>query len=382
MTYPRLGTMTIADFSLNQTEINNLARFKFVVIGSYPGWQYQKTAPAMLKAVNPKILVAAYSLMQSIVKDSAHAAITAKLDAAGWWLKTASGAQIVDSYGANSTNPLIETAPDANGQRLPQWIADYFNGAYFSGAAYDVWYFDNMEYVPRDSANWLLDGVNRSGSDATVATQWRSALAAHWAQARKDQPNLLMMGNTDSDLNFPEFASGPLNLCHHEGITTYHPSWSDHMTRYLTTGSHMTAPAMCQWGSYGNAGDYAFFRYNFAAALMGDGLFSYNPGGNYGSAPWMDEYGHELGIALQAAAAGLSSVYAAGAQAGAFSGGVWRRDFANGIALVNPIGNATRTVSLGGTFRKITGTQDPKTNDGSNVTSVTLNAGDGLILLR
>ncbi|MGH8327315.1 MAG: hypothetical protein ACRET2_11175, partial [Steroidobacteraceae bacterium] len=54
----------------------------------------------------------------------------------------------------------------------------------------------------------------------------------------------------------------------------------------------------------------------------------------------------------------------------------------NGIALVNPKGNGTQTVQLGGTFVKIKGTQDPSVNNGQTVTSVTLNDRDGIILLR
>ncbi|MFN2299666.1 MAG: putative glycoside hydrolase [Anaerolineales bacterium] len=60
---------------------------------------------------------------------------------------------------------------------------------------------------------------------------------------------------------------------------------------------------------------------------------------------------------------------------------VWRRDFEGGIVLVNPTAEP-RTVSLGGQFRKIRGTQDPAVNDGSVVSEVTLPARDGLILLR
>jgi hypothetical protein len=60
---------------------------------------------------------------------------------------------------------------------------------------------------------------------------------------------------------------------------------------------------------------------------------------------------------------------------------VVRRDFAHGIVL-NNAGTAAQTVDLGGTFRRLTGRQDPATNDGSVGTSVTLPPGDGLILLR
>ncbi len=63
------------------------------------------------------------------------------------------------------------------------------------------------------------------------------------------------------------------------------------------------------------------------------------------------------------------------------SNGVWRRDFANGIALNNSTGSS-QSVNLSGTFRHLTGSQAPTVNNGSSVTSVTLPAQDGLILLK
>jgi hypothetical protein len=85
---------------------------------------------------------------------------------------------------------------------------------------------------------------------------------------------------------------------------------------------------------------------------------------------YFDEYGAKLGAATT------------GPQKSAWQAGVYRRDFQNGIILVNPKGNGTRTVNLGGTFRKLKGTQAPSINNGALVTSVTLKDRDGIVLLR
>jgi len=65
-------------------------------------------------------------------------------------------------------------------------------------------------------------------------------------------------------------------------------------------------------------------------------------------------------------------------QAGSTS--LYRRDFQNGIVLVNPAATPL-TVPLGRTFRKIAGVADPAVNDGSTVTQVTVNASDALFLI-
>ena len=60
---------------------------------------------------------------------------------------------------------------------------------------------------------------------------------------------------------------------------------------------------------------------------------------------------------------------------------IWRRDFDNGIVLVNP-GLLPLTVPLGGTFRTIAGVHDPLVNTGQTGTTFTVNGNDALFLLR
>jgi len=59
---------------------------------------------------------------------------------------------------------------------------------------------------------------------------------------------------------------------------------------------------------------------------------------------------------------------------------LYRRDFQNGIVLVNPSGGVM-SAPLERDFRKILGTRDPATNDGSIVTQVTVNPSDALFLI-
>jgi len=60
---------------------------------------------------------------------------------------------------------------------------------------------------------------------------------------------------------------------------------------------------------------------------------------------------------------------------------VFRRDFQNGIVVANATPYA-QSISLGGTFQRIKGTQDPSTNNGATVSSLTLQPWDAAILLR
>lgn len=119
-------------------------------------------------------------------------------------------------------------------------------------------------------------------------------------------------------------------------------------------------------------GDYRGMRYGLASALMGDAYYYISGTTGYDSSNllWFDKFDFDLGYPTQPR------------REAAWSQGVWRRDFENGIVLVNPKGNGVQTVELGGTFRKLSGTQDPVTNDGAIVSSVALAERDGILLSR
>lgn len=60
---------------------------------------------------------------------------------------------------------------------------------------------------------------------------------------------------------------------------------------------------------------------------------------------------------------------------------VFRRDFDNGIVVTNGTPSSV-TVNLGGTFQRISGKQDPSTNNGQSLSQVTIPAWDAAILVR
>jgi hypothetical protein len=59
---------------------------------------------------------------------------------------------------------------------------------------------------------------------------------------------------------------------------------------------------------------------------------------------------------------------------------LWRRDFQNGIVLVNPA-FTPMTAPLGQSFRRISGVSDPATNDGAIVTQITVPPSDARFLI-
>jgi hypothetical protein len=116
-------------------------------------------------------------------------------------------------------------------------------------------------------------------------------------------------------------------------------------------------------------------RWGLTLALMAGVYYEIYGWPNHGSRWWYDEYDGGEGVRKR----GYLGQPLGGPVR--LANGVYRRDFQHGIALNNS-GSTSQTVSLGGVFQKLRGTQNPTLNNGAAVTSVTLPAHDGLILLR
>jgi hypothetical protein len=336
-----------------------------------------------LKALNPKLKVGQYTILNESSADPANTAnadVLAKLDATNWWLRDAiSGAktQWTTSYGTYDINQTDWVAPDANGDRWPQWIARRNHAKFFGPVPeFDIWYFDNVMLNSRvATANWKLDGLNWSSKDANVASAYRHGHVAEWQMAATLAPNVVQMGNVDSDLSSTEYR-GQLGAAFLEammGKSYSIETWGGFgamLKRYFDTAANLKPPAIVGFNVHGSPSDYRFFRYAFTSCLLGNGHFSFTDAAiGYSSVPWFDEYEVAFGAALDAPT--LS----------AWSNGVYRRRYQNALVLVNPQVEP-RTVTLEPGWRRLLASQDAATNNGQAVNTLTLPAKDGLVLVR
>jgi hypothetical protein len=137
-------------------------------------------------------------------------------------------------------------------------------------------------------------------------------------------------------------------------------------------------------------GEYQWMRYELTACLMMDQVCAiqrhtlYAP--EVADLPWYDEFDNAgAGVGYLGTAVGSR-------QAAPTFDGVWVREFSGGVAISNPKGNGTQTVTLSqlgisssSTWHRINGTQAPAVNNGAAVslsTPITVLERDGLILLR
>lgn len=393
-----------------------LAKLDLAVLGFYRGWfksgQSIQQAVQAIKALHPNMIVGQYTIQESEYTTSdpnnSEYDINVKLNSGvgpggvgDWWAYDNAGNPVYESAVQPETNITAFTQPDAAGLRFPQWLAQRSYSAFFASVPeFDVWFIDNVFYKPRRDADWNRDGSNDSKDNATVRTYYRQGNIDHVSAINQLQRGVTIMGNIDG---WSSSSDGFLRESQYQGLfagalhehaigqsyaeESLTDGWNVMMSSYRSLMDRTLAPHLVIFSADGAATDYATFRYAFASALMENGYFSYsvvNGTGHvtYSDVQWFDEY--DL-----AGAATTSWLGAAvdGPRRSPTANGVYLRRFQNGLAIVNPKGNGTRTVNLstlfpGETYKHIAGVQDSVINNGTMVTSVTVPARGGVILVK
>jgi len=393
--FPRLAANWLSNQNYQDPNIQKqLARGNIALINVWPGWDAGRGTTVdqvvkNIKAINPNTKVFLYILNEAVSKtlsqatDPAWLELNSKVNSMKWFLYASGGCcSIVDSFwsGNVTVNNTLYAPTDSNGDRWVDWYAKWAVRNYATpNPSVDGFMTDNFFVKPRVDGDWNRDGKVDSKSDPTVATWQRQGLRRHVDDLHKLMPGKMQMGNIsdwgDPDAVLTEY-QGQLNGGLIEGalgnswsIESWN-SWSAMMTAYRKIMAALAEPRLAVFQQTGSATDYQGMRYGLGSTLLDNGYYAYNTSTSYGDAPFFDEYNVKLGLAVT------------GPQTQAWQSGVYRRDFENGIVLVNPKGNGQKTITLETDYKRISGSQAPSVNNGQTVRSVTLQDRDGLILLR
>lgn len=393
--FPRVGGIQIgAPFDYNDTSYQAaLAKQSVMILNYYPGLapggESMDSIVQAIKSINPNALVFLYTNTDegytSGDQSIAFSAVANKMNAMKWWLYPNTGSTSpVPSFfnnGGFTINNTPYTPKDSNGDDSIDWLTKWFTSNYGSQVPHiDGLFMDNVFLQPRVSGDWYRSGNDLQASDAKAGSAIQAGYERWFNLAHQLMPGKYQIGNIATwgqsaavPSDYRDIADGGVL----EGMIGLSWSienwggWQAMMTQYSRVMSSLRAPKLAIFNQWGNPTDYQSFRYGLASCLMNDAYYAFTSNSNaYHGVVWFDEYNAKLGQATSAP------------PTGAWQKGVWRRDFANGIALVNPKGNGPQTVQLGGTFVKIKGSQAPSVNSGQTVTSVTLQDRDGIILLR
>lgn len=359
--------------------------------GMAPGGESMDSIVKAIKAINPNDLVILYveSDYQSPTGASDDAAITLKnkLNAMKWWLypdtSFSSPVPSLNSSTWYTINNTPYTPKDSNGDDSIDWITKWLVSTdYGQVPDIDGLFMDNVFVKPNVAGDWYRDDQVLQPSDPRAQAALQAGYERYFSLVRQLMPGKYQLANVATwaedgqpavPAGYKDMVDGGLleDMLGNSSAIESWDGWQKMEDQYYAVMADVNAPKLVIFNQQGNPSDYQSMRYGLASCLMNDGYYSFTDSSKgYSGVVWFDEYNANLGMPTSPP------------PTSAWQNGVWRRDFTNGIALVNPKGNGTQTVQLGGTFVKIKGTQDPSVNNGQTVTSVTLQDRDGIILLR
>jgi hypothetical protein len=380
------------------------------------------TLPSYIKSFNPDIKLIKYTNAQQKNTSATSQWILNKMNSEDWWLKDAGG-QLVSGYAHSSQrriNPTLRTKADANGLRHPDWFARYWHaspndqgswvapageskGYGLKGGAWDGVFADD-QYITKGgmgevTADYDRNGANDDVWDSTVR-QWvmdgEKGYRDAWA---KLEPDWYFFGNMTHILSPNETVPTSFEGTYDGGLLqdvtnifeTRPDGWSKMMQAYrrgmaLARGAKLVVfhSNVGTWkekyAAQGEAKNYSVYRWNrygMTACLMDDGYYAMMVEDGPPELDWFDEFdGGNLNKV------GYLGYPIDPPQKSPWSQGVYRREFDNGLVLVNPKGNGTKTVDVGSGWKRLSGTQDPAHNNGQPASTITLPEQDGIILIR
>jgi len=391
-TFPRLGGYLIGGSTTPLTPAH-VAPLGVMALGAWEGWTSKgglnpSQFAAAAKAINPNFRMFIYTLVESNNNFTLYSD-ESLIPTVPWWLYQSgtSGTIVTTNSGAAPHMNITTYSAVYNGQTYSVWRAQRDVKVFLNPfPAVDGLYVDNVYSVPRVNGDWTLSGSSQSNSDPTTQHIYRLGYDAYFSAVRAaaSSSQQMIIGNA-SDWYTNQF--GYANVSDYNGVLNggvresiipgqeNHLGWAGMMADYYTIASKLAAPGYFIFSVDGDsATDYQEARYALGSCLLGDGYFYFDVNGSYNDFVTFDEFSANLGSAL------VPALVFPGAAA--WQNGVYRRDFQNGIVLVNPKGNGAQTVTLETSYKHLSGSQAPSVNNGQTVTTVTLNDRDGVILLR
>jgi hypothetical protein len=142
------------------------------------------------------------------------------------------------------------------------------------------------------------------------------------------------------------------------------------MSYYRAAVRNTRNPDMVFLNAYAEPTDYATMRYALASSMMENGHLVYVPSTGPMEPVWFDEFGAPIGSAVDAPPTAPAQ------------NGIWLRRYSNGVAIVNPSKTLTASIDVGAGYKRLTGTQDAKVNNGQAQRVVTLGPRQGLLMIR
>jgi len=384
--YPKIANYFLS-WSLNDQNILDLSKWDVLILDM----ENQVNNPERLERIrelNPDILILAYVPAEEIAYDSQNYNFT-RLRAGqvayvpeSWYLHNTQRQRLSFWPGADLMN-VTNNVPLKNGERWNSYLANFVKNRILSTGLWDGVFYDNtsasISWV--DSGKIDLNNDYRAESNSYVDAQWKAGTMDILRLTREANPNYIIIGNSASDIDFQEYLNGRM-------FETFPTPWElngrwDQVTDlYLNKFPERSLnPQVYVINSNtentGEMDNYRKMRFGLTSTLLGKGYYSFDFGDrSHTQAWWYDEYNSFLGNPQSEAYNLLDN------NSQDMKLGLWRRDFEDGVVIVNSTKEEQTHVFSKESFEKINGQQDRRVNNGSKINWLRIAPEDGVVLLK
>jgi len=368
-------------WSITESEARELAKWDFLVLDM----EVQENSPSQLRLIrqlNPKVKIIAYISSQNLFKadfNSNEAVLRKRLASAvpdSWWLRDDKGNKLSDWPSAYVLNVTDSCGRNANGQKFNDYLPEFVASNIISSGLWDGVFYDNVwngaSWFNSGNISLTNNGLRNSGNDLDAA--WQSGVKKILSKTKSLLPQAIIVANGSFIWGYQNYLNGWM-------LEDFPTPWENGGTWSGVIKSYLRLSDMQNYNiinaAAGGPTDYAHFRFGLASALLGNGYYSFDFGSaNHAQLWWYDEYDNDLGEQQSAAYNLLDK------NNKIVKPGLWRRDFANGVAIINSTDKEQSYIFSKEEFDRIRGTQDTRINNGQKVNWIRLAARDGLILLK
>jgi hypothetical protein len=379
--YPKLANC-YTKWVLSESDADELAKWDVLILDP----QTQENSPSILREIrqkNPRIIILARvaseeinTSMENTVGFQGGSVRNDLLAQAkdSWYLRDKSGKKL--SFWPGTTLMNVTNSSDWNNV-LPQFV----NSRILSTGLWDGVFYDNIwpNISWFNGANIDFNNDGKAESAAAIDKAW---LAGNETLLVKSQAlfggKYLIVANGHDSPPYEPYLNGIM-------MENFPPPWEGSgtwpaaMKTYFDNKGFLTPYVGVINGNTGNtwnSNDYHKMRFYLGSTLLGDAYFSFDYGDqDHQQTWWYDEYQTVLGKAVS------EPINILDKNNKTFKNGLWRRDFENGIVVVNSTNQTQNYAFTNEVFTKLSGSQDPIVNNGSRVNLVSIAAQDSVILM-
>jgi len=382
--YPRLANYFLK-WELNETEARELSKWDVVILDM----ENQENNPELIRLMrklNPNIKILAYITSQEIIdnaNDYRGAWLRKELSSQiidEWYLKDEQGNKVVNWPNTSMFNISDKVGANLQGYKLNELLPHFVHDKLQASGLWDGVFYDNIwgDIAWVNGGNLDFDNDGKRESSLLANSLWAAGTAKMLNLTRTlCGQNFIILGNGRIYWPYQSILNGNM-LEAFPSSWENGGTWAGSMESYKKLPSFNIKPSIPIINVYEkDQANYRLFRYGLTSALLGDGYFSFDYDvTNHGQTWWYDEYGINLGTSQSEPYNLLDS------ENKTWQAGLWRRDFKNGVAIVNSTNKTQTFLFSKEEFEKIKGTQDKEVNNGLKINYLKIAPNDGIVLLK